>query len=43
MNVIGPRWTCPYCGEHFLYKSSAVLCYETVCFTQNIPEEGEEE
>ena len=34
MSVIGPRWTCPYCGEHFEYKSSAVLCYETVCFTQ---------
>ena len=38
MSVIGPRWTCPYCGSHFDYKSSAVLCYETLCFTQ-----GEEE
>lgn len=39
MSVIGPRWTCPYCGTHYVYKSSAIVCYESVCFTQK----GEEE
>lgn len=42
MGVIGPSWACPYCGCHYKYKSSAILCYETVCFTNPATDEVEE-